>query len=352
MNILFAGKFDPDYNRTKIIIDGLKYFPEINISFYNYSNRLRFNPFRFRKLSKEADVIFMPSFTHLDVPLIRLFTKKPIIFDPLISRYLSKVFDYKTISKNSPRALKNFLKDKLSMQAANIVLCDTEAHKNYYHSTIGIAEKKLHVLRVGVNTDEYFPKKNEQKSSESRFIVGFYGSFVPLQGAEKIVEAAKLLFEQKDIYFKLIGSGFEFERIKHLALNEYRLDNVEFTGWIKEDELANEIDNFDIALGIFGDSLKTDLVIPNKIYHYAAMQKAIVTKDTQGIREIFSDKKNIVLCEANRASIAENILALKTNATLKKSISENGYNLIAQEFNHKKIAEQFINLAKELLHQN
>lgn len=345
MKILFAGEFDANYNRTKIIIDGLKHFKQAEVSYYNYTVNSKLNLLKLTSACKKADVIFLPAFTHLNVPFIKTITRKPVIFDPLISRYLTKVFDYKKVKQYSPRGFKNFLKDRISMSMADLVLCDTNAHKAYFQSAIGIPEKKLHVLPVGVNTEEFYPvplKENTQ------FTVGFYGSFIPLHGTKVIVEAAKLL-ENHPIQFELIGSGFEYEQVKHLALEIYQLTNINFTGWVNYDELLALMNSFDIALGIFGETLKTDLVIPNKIYHYAAVKKAIITKDTPAIKELFKDKQNILLCDNSPEALAEKILLLMNDMQLRNSIADAGYQMVTEQYNHKIIADTLLTYAGELL---
>lgn len=348
MKILFIGKFDPDYNRTKIIIDGLKHFKQAEVSFYNYTKDSKYNLFKISEACKKTDLIFLPSFTHLNVPLIRTISNKPLIFDPLISRYLTKVFDYKKVKRHSPRAYKNFLKDKISMRMADIVLCDTQAHKNYFLSTIGIPESKLKILPVGVNTEAFYPLPG---NGNAEFTVGFYGSFIPLHGTRVIAEAAKLL-QGEPVHFKLLGTGFEFEKVKDLAWNTYRLSNIDFTGWIRYSDLLQQIHTFDIALGIFGDTLKTDLVIPNKIYHYAAVKKAIITKDTPAIREIFENDKNILLCNNTPEDLAEKIILLKNNPALKERIAQAGYEKIIEAYNHKEIAGRFLEIATSLLNES
>lgn len=345
MKILFAGKFDPDYNRTKIILDGLKYFEQAEVQHYNFNTRSRFNLPQLAAACKQADVIFLPSFTHRDVPLIKAVTRKPVIFDPLISRYLTKVFDYQKVKRHSPRAFKNFMKDKLSMNRADIVLCDTHAHKNYFHSTIGIRDSKLKILPVGVNTDECYPLPPKENRV---FTVGFYGSFIPLHGTSLIIEAARLL-KDRPVHFKMIGSGFEYEKIKALALNKYQLSNINFTGWVNYAELMSCINSFDIALGIFGDSQKADLVIPNKIFHYAALKKAIITKNTPAIREIFRDGQNILLSDNTPHKLAEKILYLLDHPSFRDSIAQAGHLLVSRNYNHKKTAARFLEIASGLL---
>ncbi|RAJ02287.1 glycosyltransferase involved in cell wall biosynthesis [Chitinophaga skermanii] len=345
MNILFAGKFEADYNRTKIIIDGLQQTPGVQLSTYNFYTRSRWNIFALRKACAKADVVFLPSFSHRDVAWVKLWTRKPIIFDPLISRYLTKVFDYKKVKEHSFRAKKNFLKDKVSLQAATKVICDTQAHKQYFHDTFEVPLEKMHVVEVGVNTGEFFPQQHPQSN---KFVVGFYGGFIPLQGARYILETAKVLKDYHDIEFQLIGEGFEYKKMRALA-EEYGLTNVVFKGWVKYDQLNAAVNTFDIALGIFGDGLKAQLVIPNKIYHYAALQKAIITMDTPAMREVFTGDTNIVLTSQDPVTIAAQVLALKENPQRRETLAAAGFKLITENYNQQKIAGKVVAIAQQLL---
>ncbi|MFY0255063.1 glycosyltransferase [Chitinophaga sp. 30R24] len=348
MNILFAGKFEAGYNRTKVILDGLEQLPGIQVSFYNFRERSKWNLFALRKACADADIIFLPSFTHKDVAWIKFFTRTPVIFDPLISRYLTKVFDYKQVKKRSLRGYKNFLKDKVAMHKADVVLCDTAAHRNYFHQTFQVPLSKLQVVEVGVNTTAFHPNTTAGRTQQP-FTVGFYGGFIPLQGTRYIIEAANILKNHTDIRFHLIGEGFEYKQMRHLAEVTYGLQHITFSGWCKYDVLNEAINQFDICLGIFGDGLKADLVIPNKIYHYAALQKAIITKDTPAIHEIFMPNKNIVLTKNDPQEIADQILRLKANAVQRESIAQMGYEIITNTYNHKVIAQKVVDIAQMLL---
>lgn len=346
MKILFAGKFDRAYNRTQVLLDGLRTIPGVELSFYNYKEEA----FRIGKLKKAiqaADVVFLPSFTHGNVALVKLLAgKKPVIFDPLISRYLTKVFDYKQVSRYSIRAYKNYLKDRISMKMADLVVCDTESHRQYFHEAIGIPLAKMRVLEVGVNTDEFRPMPAPHEAG--KFVVGFYGGFIPLQGAQHIVMAAKELVGHADIEFRLIGNGFEFEKIKRI-IADHHLHNVQLLGWVAYKDLSQAINEFDICLGIFGDTHKADLVVPNKVYHYAAIQKAIISKDTPAIRSIFTQNESMLLTSTAAADIAAAILRLKQDAALREKIAANGYRIITTQYNHRIMAQKLVDMAEGLL---
>jgi glycosyltransferase involved in cell wall biosynthesis len=116
---------------------------------------------------------------------------KPLVFDPLISKYLTKVHDYQTARKYSLRGMRNYLKDKLPLDVADFVLCDTEHHREYFVATFKVLPEKMAVLPVGFVEDDFQPI--DMSSGDGLFRVGFYGSFMPLPGIRKIVEAARLL---------------------------------------------------------------------------------------------------------------------------------------------------------------
>ena len=172
--------------------------------------------------------------------------------------------------------------------------------------------------------------------------------FIPLQGVDRIVQCAKLLEKEEDIRFDIIGYGPFYKKVKALA-EKLSVKQVDFKGWVQYDELNKSLNHFDLALGVFGTSLKTDLVIPNKIYHYAAMRTCIVTKDTPGIRENFTDGENIVLTQNDPEKMAEKILDLKSNTSKREAIAEKGYQLVRDQYNEDVVAKAFVEVARKAL---
>lgn len=347
MKILATGKFEADYNRTHILFSGLKELGH-EISLLPYDKRNRHSRRRILEMLRTGghDLVFMPAFTHLDVRFVAKFIRRPLIFDPLISRYLSKVFDYRTISRFNPRAYKNYLKDKLSFRAADLILSDTRAHAAYYEQLIGGIEHKIRILPVGVNTGLFYPLQEQKKTD--KFIVGFYGSFIPLQGIDRIVSAAALLKDHPEIEFHLLGHGVGFPEIAREIENQ-GLKNIRLKGWIPFEGLNEEINAFDLCLGIFGESLKAQLVIPNKIYHYAACSKGIITMDTKAIREVFDPGTDIMTCSNDPEDLAEKILECLNDPQRVSLIAGQGSALIRRDYNHRKIAAMFEKAATALL---
>jgi len=118
---------------------------------------------------------------------------------------------------------------------------------------------------------------------------------------------------------------------------------------LSPEELAIVTAKADIGLGIFGETNKAKKVIPHKIFDLMAMKKSIITGDSPAVREILTDKKNVILCKmANTKSLAESILLLKNNRQLREKISVNAYNLFKKKFTRKKIGEELKDILEEL----
>jgi len=253
------------------------------------------------------------------------------------------------VAPYSIQARYNFEIDRLSFRLANIVLVDTFAHADYYAKEFGIDRSKFSRVPVGTS-DELFSLSKTEGEKENRkgnnFLVQFFGSFLPLQGIEYIVQAAKIVgTRDKTICFELIGSGQTFPMIKGL-IKELELKNIVLRNWVPFNELPDVVSRADICLGIFGNTEKAMRVVPNKVFQCLSLKKPVITGRTPAILEFFVDRENIFLCEvAESDSLARAIMVLKDNEELRRKIAENGYRVIQENFTSELIGRQ----VKEIL---
>ena len=337
--ILFTGDFEPDYNRTRILRRGLEALGH-TVRTLRYRRKRRPARAAVRAAAARADVVFLPSFTHADVAFTkRCLPERRLVFDPLISRYLTKVHDYRQVHPWSPRAWKNRWKDRRALRAADVVLTDTDAHADYFHRSYGIARKKLKTLYIGAETDVFAPAPTMGTDGPLR--IGFYGAFAPLQGVPLIVRAAHLLRDRTDLHWEIIGRGFDYAKSRQLAAS-LGATHLHWRDWMPFEALPAAIQSFDLCLGIFGASLKADLVIPNKLYHYAACGKAIITADTPAVRELFAHEQNSLLCDRSPESLAEQI-CYSCDEQVRSSLQAQALRL-ALTWDHRAVARRFCHL--------
>lgn len=346
MKICFFGIYDPSYSRNNIILSGLK---KAGVDVVECGADWR-DPWRYvklwrslRALKNQYDCVYVAYPSPVATIVARLASRKLVISDAFYSMYDAVVIDRKEISFWHPRAIKLLLLDWLGVILAHAVTVDTEEHKNYWSSWFGVNKNKIHALYLGFNDEIFYPMPDVQKDY---FLVHFHGTYIPLQGVEKIIETARLCAENSKIRFRLVGSGQDSEKVRRLA-ERYKLSNIEFVGRVSLTELNVYLAEADVVLGIFGDTPKAERVIPNKVYEGTAVRKPVITMDTLAVREIFSDNE-IVLVKNDPDLIARAILELYNNKKLREQLSKSGYEKVC-EYRPVIIANSLINIISKCI---
>jgi len=257
---------------------------------------------QFRKLKKEVSEVVVLFPGHHLMPLAWLLTRFPrkkLTFDVFISVYDTLVTDRKKVSKLSPIAWFYWLVDYISCHLADEVLIDTQTHREFFIKKFKVHPKRIKVVYLQAREDLFFP--NPTTEPDDRFRIFFYGSFIPLQGIDVILKAAKILQDKNtNAHFTLLGGGQTKPEMVDLAQKLF-LKNVTFKDFAPLEELPNHINNADICLGIFGTSDKAKRVIPHKILDYRACGKKVITERSPAILERYANDHDVVLCEAGDA---------------------------------------------------
>ena len=121
----------------------------------------------------------------------------------------------------------------------------------------------------------------------------FYGQFIPLHGMPTIARAASLCADNT-IRWEVIGDGQDATRFRAL-LASYGPSQLHWTPWVPYQELIHRIHRADVCLGIFGTSNKALRVIPNKVFQILAAGRALISADTEAVRELLQPGPGIIL---------------------------------------------------------
>ncbi len=349
MRVCYFGDYNPEYARNRVIAKGVGNYG-ISVIKCHSQDRGWVKYWRLFKAHRSLsyDILLVGySRDRWIVFLAWLIKKKPLYWDAFYSIYDSWVFDRKLTSKFHPKAWYYFLLDWLACHLADKILLDTNAHIDYFAKTFRVKREKFVRVLVGSDDDVFYPRPEKKTSQKSKFIIHFHGKFIPLQGVEYIIQAVKLLENEKNIVWQIIGKGQEYKKIRRLT-SQLRLDNINFIDPVPYWELPQYINKADVCLGIFGSSGKTQRVIPNKVYEAVAMGKAVITANTPAVREVFTDGENIVLCKAaSPDSLAEAILFLKDNADKRAAIGRAAASLFQSKLTPTKVTEPLIESFKQ-----
>jgi len=358
-SILFVGNYREDYSRNSIYIKGLRRNKlkviEFNIKSYNFMKQLLVCLKSFKRLYMEKyDVILMFAPNNFQLLLAKWLSKIkkiPLVHDIYTSKLQTYYYDRKLYGKRKfPKLFYKifyFLLDLIECCIVDYIILDTYSHIKFFHEKYNIPIKKFLRIYIGAQDDIFYPlnkKKNNQK-----FIVGFWGTFIPLQGIEYILKAAKIMERYSDIKFILIGKGQTYHEMIELS-KKLELPNVEFKGFIPLRELPKYIAEFNIGLGIFGDTNKMLQVIPNKIYEGNAMKLPMISGDSPAIRELYNHNKDILLCKrADPESLSESILNLKQNDELQENLKKNSYQIFIKYCSIEALSKRLISFLNQIL---
>ena len=287
--ILWWGRSDPEYSRNRIILNLLSGLGWSTHIFHPLISGLGVMEAYFRRL-KRPDVIWVPCFRHRDIASASYWASRwqvPLIIDPLISAYEKEVFERNKYDPGSLKGRKRRYREADLFSRADIVVADTPAHAEYFNTELNVPLDNLMTLYVGAETDLFKPV--DVPHLKKPYQILFYGSFLRLQGAETIVAAAK---QTRDlgITWTLLGEGDLKSDCMQMA-DGY--DHIRFEPWMDYQKLPDRISQAHVLLGIFGTSLKADLVIPNKIFQAMAVGRAVITRRSKAYVDTLNESETI-----------------------------------------------------------
>lgn len=328
LRVVFFGAWDPDYPRNRILRAGLT---AAGIVVTEARVRERRAVWRFPELAvrharavHEADIVFVPEFRHKDVPIARVLAgRKPVVFDPLVSRWDTLVRDWGLHAERSGQARWNRGLDRLAFRNADLVLCDTWEHGALFER-LGALRARLHRTLVGAERVFFDVGPPEQ---EGPVTILYVGGFLPLHGVRHVIEAAALMERASDLpnfRFQLIGRGIDFDTVREQVAS-LELTRVTLEGPHPYSEAPRAFERAHIVLGAFGTTDKAGRVIPHKVYQGVAAGRAVVTGDSPAVREVFSPRIHLwTVPHGDSDALAEALTRLVRDPALRSQLGERG----------------------------
>jgi glycosyltransferase involved in cell wall biosynthesis len=358
VRVAFFGAYDDSYPRTRVLREGL----EANgAEVLSIGAPIRALPIvreagliaRWIKSARKLDAVLVPSFGHRDVPLARILGRiadSPVLFDPLVSRWDTQVGDLERLRKGSPSAKRVRLSDRISLSLADMVLCDTWEHGDFFSSEFGIARKKM--SRVPVGADRFAFDLGARRTSRPRtgpLDVVYLGGYLPLHGLPAIVDAATDLERrhgERFATFTLIGGGMVLPRVER-DVAARGLRSVRLEPRMPYEEAMTRLARADIGLGIFGTSAKSGRVVPHKVFQSMALGVPTITRRSAAIAEFFRDEQHLVLVPAgDGVALARAIEGLAQDDARRERIGAAGRAVALSEASPSRIGDLLIDAIK------
>lgn len=309
--ILYAATKNSDYLRLtqeiRILRENGNEVDVISSSEKSYFKRLLYV---YKKLCgvkmSRYDLSFVGFAPQLVLPIFgRKLRKKPLVIDFFISMYDTLCCDRKKFSPDGLIGKIIRMADKKTINQADLVICDTNAHGKYFCEEFGYPSDRMSTLYLEADSSIYYPRETGKSGD---FTVLYFGSVLPLQGVSVILGAIELLRNEKGLKFIFVGP---------LGKNNIRTGEeiTEYIDWLPQNELAEKIAQADLCLaGHFNSSvMKAKRTIPGKAYIYRAMNRPMVLGDNEATHELYSEAdEGIYFVEMGSSeALAELILSIK-----------------------------------------
>jgi glycosyltransferase involved in cell wall biosynthesis len=341
--------YSPKYVRTEVLVQALSRIEQIELyqarntvtGFLRYAQtlwklfvvRVSHNP-QFYILGFRGYEFFW---------VVRLLTLgKTLIYDHMMSPYDSLLNEKAAIRKGSLFDKLIYLYEKSILSASDLVLTDTDIHKQYFCDLFALPTEKIETIPVG--TDENLFRVKEGASvhrSKENFEVLYYGSFLPLHGMDVILQAAFLLRDEP-IHFTLIGGNRLDISDFHRVVKNLNLQKVTHLNWVEFEELPSFILNADIGLGgPFGGTGQAQRVITGKTFQFLSMAKPVIIGKTKGDGRWFVSKENCLIVPQNdENALADTILWGFEHQSELLEIGQRGYELFRSRYSTEHISEK------------
>lgn len=311
-HMLFITTKNLDYIRNTQEIEALKSVADsvhiLGSNNKSYAKRLSYVYSRLMFMSlRPFDAVFVGFAPQLILPIFRRrFKGKLLAEDFFISVYDTMVCDRKKVKDGSlPARIMHWI-DRKTILCADKIIADTKAHADYFAEEFGADRDKLCVVYLNADGSIYYPHKVAKSPNlEGKFTVLYFGSILPLQGTDVILECIRQMKDYDDIFFDFIGpvSEEEIEKCKGC--------NVKFTHWLSQPNLSDHIAAADLCLaGHFNAEIKkASRTIPGKAYIYEAMRRPMILGDNPANRELFKEDDTHFFVEMGSAEkLKEKIL--------------------------------------------
>lgn len=290
--VLFVTTKSSDYIRNSQEIDILeKEAAEVEV----LESKGRYYPLRMLDLYCKLlfkrmgayDVVFVGFSPQLIVPWFFWKMQKTIVVsDFFISTFDTFVNDRKKFTESSLIAKLLHYMDDRTVACSQYLIADTKAHAQYFSQEFGADLVRTEVLYLHADEQIYYPREAQKpREWKNKYVVLYFGSVLPLQGVDVVMEAAGLCEDlTEQLQFVLIGPvNKRYQRVEK--------PYIEYIDWLSQDKLAEYISCADLCLaGHFnGEIDKAKRTIPGKAYIYEMMKKIMILGDSAANHERYSE---------------------------------------------------------------
>lgn len=232
--------------------------------------------------------------------------------------------------------------------AAKIII----TQPGYLQSSSHLAkyQDKIEVIPNGVDVEKFQPiqaSDNEDKSTI--FFLSVLDEFHKYKGLDYLLEALKIVKNNvPDVKLIVGGKGVLLDHHQEMAASLGLKDNVEFAGFIPDEEIADYYSQASVFVLPSISSLQEGFGIV--ALEALACQTPVVTTDIVGVaHDLKQIKGGIVIPPRDTHKLADAITQILSDAQMQKEMGQRGRKLVQEKYTWKVVASSMEKVYKEIL---
>lgn len=238
---------------------------------------------------------------------------------------------------------------RYSKMLDHLILVTDEA-KEYYEQHYDVLGSKITVIENFPQLDQIlvWPIDEEivEKYRNKKMLV-YYGDSGLRRGTDTIIEAARILKNEKELHFVIIGTSREQEKLISLR-EQYGLNNVELTGEMPIEKAISYFKASIAGLCPFLRNIHHDTTYANKLFQYMAFSKPVIVSDcTAQVNVVEHSHCGLIHEAGNAQDLADKVLEL-VNGGGYDQMSQHAGDSVKEKYNINTSKQKLINLYKQL----
>jgi glycosyltransferase involved in cell wall biosynthesis len=232
------------------------------------------------------------------------------------------------------------IREKISL-ASHVVTC-TQYNKHYLKSLINGASTPIDCVYHGIDL-KLFNGTPERRTPQPPYRILTVARLTAKKGIDTILKALALMRDKGiDFEYTLIGDGDDKDSILQLMLDLNLQDNCRWLGTIPHDRVVKEFQRADIfVLGCQIAPNGDRDGIPNVLVESLAMGLPSAGTSVSALPEILQhEKTGLNAPPGDPEAMAESILRLLSDDSLRNNVIKQGRHLVHSNFNNLQLIEQ------------
>lgn len=217
-----------------------------------------------------------------------------------------------------------------------------------------VREEKTSMVPNMSKIDEFWPRdKNislmqELGLKENTFKVIHFGALGLANGADTIIESAKLLKEDSSIEFVFIGGGSNEDNLR-CKVEEYNLKNVKFLGKFPMKETSEIVNFCDVSIVSFMDIPILYTNSPNKLFDSLSAGKPIIVNSAGWTKDLVEEYNcGTYVNPSNPEELVDVLQKWSKEPDYMSTMEENSRALAEYKYDKSKLCKQVVRIIEKV----